>query len=131
MVAHGSGIELTQCYGRGPASSMELGGKPRSLLDDLAGNDGVLVVRVDGAQPVIAVGDDESTVHRVANEQQGRERDSRRDLLIVLLDVGVADTEQRESRSAKDVLRLELGHRGATQPLHELLRELRLDIQRE
>src|SRR5262245_39695789 len=73
--------------------------------DDLAGNLGVLVERVDRAQAVVAVGDHHLAMRLVAHEEQRRELLAVADLLAVLFNVLVADAEQRKARSAEDVLR--------------------------
>src|SRR6266403_86672 len=56
-----------------------------------------------------AVGNDHAALRLVADQQQRGELSTGEDLPAVLLDVRVTHAEEREPRSAKDVLRLEPG----------------------
>src|SRR5438067_2058435 len=81
---------------------------PQRESDNLAGNHRILVHRVDGAQAVIPVSDDDPARGGHSHEQQRRKRLAPGDLLEVALDVRVAHTKERKAGRPEDVLRLEL-----------------------
>src|SRR5216684_1590152 len=92
--------------------------KTSAPLHDLAGNRRLLVEAVDGAQAVVAVGDDDAAIGGVAHEEDGGKLLAVEDLLPVFFHEVVADAEERQSRRAEDVLRLERRHGGGLQALH-------------
>src|SRR5207248_9446515 len=93
----------------------------RSLRShDLARNLGVFVKRVHRAEAMVTVGDNDLAVRLVAHLEDLRELPAVADFLLILLHMLVAHAEQRESRGAEDILRLEARERRAEQLFDEL-----------
>src|ERR1039458_1941255 len=85
----------------------------RICSHNFAGNQRVFVEGIHGAEPVIAVGDDDLAVAGVAHQQNRRERLPGADFVAIFPDVRIADAQQREAGRAENILGLELrGGRG-------------------
>lgn len=88
---------------------------PRQSSGDLAGNHGVLVERVNRAEPVIAVGNDELAVPRVAAEQDRRYGLLENDQRPISLDVTVRAAQHGQFRGSENILGRELRNPGTLQ----------------
>ena len=64
-------------------------------------NDFIFIAGVDGAEPVLSVGDHDPAVGFVADQKDRRKGDSIPDLQSILFDLMVADAEQRQPRGTE------------------------------
>jgi len=78
--------------------------------DDLAGNHRILIDRIDGAEAMIAIGNNHLRI-AIPHEEQRRQFCSLTDFPEVLLNMGIADAEQREAGCAENVLSFEADDR--------------------
>ena len=77
-------------------------------INDFTGNQGVFIERINGALTMVAVRDDNFSVHRIPDQQQWRYFLSRLNFQLILFDMSIADPQQRQTRCPENVLGFEL-----------------------
>lgn len=103
-----------QCTaGRGRCRTARL-----DLLNYLAWDYSVFIVRVDRAQSMIAIGNDDSSVAWISYQEEWRKRICRFNFSLIFFDMSIAYSEQRQTGGSENILRFELRYRCASEFFH-------------